>query len=226
MPFGSVFGSIFTTEAVIAAVVFGLVTAAMAVAVLVSRDKHRRGLPAAVREHLHAVEATFGVAVAAMAVFLLYSSFSDNSQDFPHTPVKPAVRVQVTAFQWCWRFHYAGEPVTVSGSCDNGQYPVLEVPAGEPVEYDISSVDVVHAFWVPIMRTKMDAFPGHVNSFTTTMTQMGRWNARCAQFCGLYHSEMDFTLQVVTPSQFRQWLHSQAALSGSTTANAGTGAAA
>lgn len=224
--FRNVFWNIFPMEAVIAAVVFGLVMAAITAAVLVSRRKKRRGLPASRREHLHAVEAAFGVAVAGMAAFLIFSNFSANSQDFPGSSVKPALRVQVTAFQWCWRFRYEGEPVTVAGSCSDGQYPVLVVPAGEPVEYDVTSVDVVHAFWVPYLETKMDAFPGHVNTFTTTVAGTGRWIARCAQFCGLYHSEMDFWLQVVTPSQFDQWLHSRTASTGSTGTSAGVRAAA
>lgn len=216
MPFRHVFGEIFPLESIIAGVVFGLVLAALTAAMIVSRRKRRRGAPPARREHLHLLEAAYGLALAGMAAFLVFASFSANAQDFPRTGLKPAMQVQVTAFQWCWRFHYTGQPVTVTGSCQAGQYPVLVLPAGRPVQFDLTSVDVIHAFWVPYLDVKMDAFPGHVDTFTATPTRDGRWIGRCAQFCGLYHYEMDFYLQVVPPTQFRQWLHAR----GGTTAGA------
>jgi cytochrome c oxidase subunit II len=220
VPFRHVFGQIFPLESVIAGIVFGLVAAAMAAAVIVSWRKRRRGAPPARREHLHVLEAAFGLALAGMAAFLVVASFSANAQDYPRAVPKPAVRVQVTAFQWCWRFRYAGQPVTVAGSCQDGQYPVLVLPTGLPVEFDVTSVDVVHAFWVPFLDNKMDAFPGHVNRFTVTLTREGRWIGRCAQYCGLYHYEMDFWLQVVSPAQFTRWLHARAGAA----AGAGAGA--
>jgi cytochrome c oxidase subunit II len=221
MPFRHVFWSLFTLESVIAAVVFGLVAAVMVAAALVSWRKRRRGSPAARRDHLHVVETAFGVALAGMAAFLVFASFSANAQDFHRTSADPALRVQVTAFQWCWQFHYIGEPVTVSGACGaTGQYPVLVVPAGEPVEFDVASVDVLHAFWIPYLDTKIDAFPGHVDSFTATVPVTGRWIGRCAQFCGLYHTEMDFWLQAVTPTQFDSWLKARAHPAAATVAGA------
>ena len=211
MSFRHVFASVFPLESVIAAVVFGLVVAAMIVAFAVSRHRRRTGMPPSRREHLHKAEAVFGVALAGMAAFLVFTSFTANAKDFPAKPATPAVTVRVTAFQWCWRFGYAGSPVTVTGACDNGHYPVLEVPAGVPVKFDVTSVDVVHAFWVPYLDTKVDAFPGHTTTFTTTVAHPGEWIGRCAQYCGLYHSEMDFWLKAVPSAQFTSWLKAQAA---------------
>jgi cytochrome c oxidase subunit 2 len=210
MPFRHVFGQVFPLESVIAAIVFGLVLAAMAAAVIVSWRKRRRGTPAARREHLRLLEAAYGLALAGIAAFLVVVSFSANAGDFPRQDPAPTMRVQVTAFQWCWRFHYAGQPVTVTGSCAGGDYPVLVLPAGLPVEIDLTSADVVHAFWVPYLDYKMDAFPGHVDRFTVTLPRPGRWIGRCAQMCGLYHYEMDFYLQVVPQAQFSRWLHARA----------------
>jgi cytochrome c oxidase subunit 2 len=217
VPFRHVYGQIFPLELVIGLVVFGLVVAVMVAALAVSRRKKCRGRPAARREHWNALEAAFGLVLAGMVAFLVAESFSANAQDFPARRPKPAVRVEVTAFQWCWRFGYAGQPVTVIGSCQDGQYPVLVLPVGEPVQIDLTSADVVHAFWVPDLDFKMDAFPGHVNSFTVTVDREGRWIGRCAQFCGLYHYIMDFWVQAVSPAQYGQWLHAHAG----TTAGAG-----
>lgn len=215
MPFRRVFGQVFPLEFVIAAVVFGLVIAAMAAAMVVSWRKRRRGEPAARREHWHLLEGIYGAALAGMAAFLVVTSFSANNADFPRSDAKPALQVDVTAFQWCWRFHYVGQPVTVIGACGvSGRYPTLVLPVGEPVQIDLTSVDVVHAFWVPYLDYKMDAFPGHVDRFTVTMSRAGRWIGRCAQLCGLYHYEMDFYLQAVTPAQFGRWLRARGGSAG------------
>lgn len=214
MPFRHVFSEIFPLESVIAGIVFGLVLVAMAAAMIVSRRKRRRGAPAARREHLHVLEGAFGLVLAGMTAFLVLASFSANAQEFPRQNPTPAIRVQVTAFQWCWRFHYEGEPVTVAGSCQNGRYPVLVLPSGRPVQIDLTSVDVLHAFWIPYLDYKMDAFPGHVDRFTVTLAHDGRWLGRCAQLCGLYHYEMDFYLQVVPPAQFSRWLQARGGTAG------------
>lgn len=210
MSFREDFSNIFPMETVIALVVFGLVLLAMIAAFAVSGRKRRSGSPPSTRSHLHKAEGAFGVALAGMAAFLAFSSFTANAREFPSRPPKPAVTIHVTAFQWCWRFQYAGSTTTVQGSCDNGHYPVLEVPVGEPIAFDVTSTDVIHAFWVPYLDAKIDAFPGHVTSFTTTVTRTGQWPGRCAQFCGLYHSTMDFWLRAVPPARYRAWLRAVA----------------
>jgi cytochrome c oxidase subunit 2 len=206
VPFRHVFGQVFPLEFVIAAVVFVLVLLAMTAAAVISRSKRRRGSPAASREHWHLLEGGYGLALLGMAVFLIVTSFSANADDFPHADPKPALVVDVTAFQWCWQFHYAGQPVTVIGACTGGRYPTLMLPAGQPVRIDLTSRDVLHAFWVPYLDFKMDAFPDHVNTFSVTLAHTGRWIGRCAQLCGLYHYRMDFYLQAVTMAQFDSWL--------------------
>jgi cytochrome c oxidase subunit 2 len=210
MSFRQVFSNVFPMETVIALIVFGLVLVAMIAAFAVSRHKRRLGKPISAREHVHKVEGAFAVALAGMAAFLTFTSFTANAQEFPSRTPKPAVTIHVTAFQWCWRFQYAGSSATVNGTCQGGQYPVLEVPVGERVQFDVTSVDVVHAFWVPYLDAKIDAFPRHTTTFTTTVTRAGDWLGRCAQFCGLYHSTMDFWLRAVSPAQYKSWLEAVA----------------
>jgi cytochrome c oxidase subunit II len=204
MPFRGAFSQLFTQDTSIAAAVFLLVTAVLGAAVLVSRRRRRRGQGPSQRAEANRLEIGYVALLAAIVVFLVASSFRSNAREFPDP--KPAVRVQVTAFQWCWRFRYEGQPVTVTGQCQGGSFPTLVLPADEPVELDVTSVDVVHAFWLPYLRFKMNAYPGHVNAFTTTLTQTGRWLGRCAQLCGLYHYEMDFYVQVVSPDSFGRFL--------------------
>ncbi len=83
--------------------------------------------------------------------------------------------------------------------------PTLTLPAGEPVKIELTSRDVVHSFWVPALKFKMDIFPQHVNTFTFTRPD-GRWRARCAEFCGLYHYGMEFYIKAVPRARFGRWL--------------------
>jgi cytochrome c oxidase subunit 2 len=204
MEFRRIFGQIFGTESVIAAVVFGMVIAVMAAAAVVSWRKRRRGEAPARREHWHLLEGAYGLALVGMAVFLVVSSFSANARE--NADPKPALTVKVLAYQWCWQFSYPGHRVTMRGACETGRYPTLALPTSEPVRIEVTSADVLHAFWVPHLDYKLDAFPGHVNTFTVDVRHPGRWIGRCAQYCGLYHYEMDFYLQAMPPAQFGRWL--------------------
>jgi cytochrome c oxidase subunit 2 len=111
----------------------------------------------------------------------------------------------VTGFQWCWRFHYVQSGITITATCQNGNNPTLVVPAGRPIRFTATSDDVIHSFWVPQFRFKMDAFPHHVNSFVMTVPHPGLWLGHCAEFCGEDHAFMTFHLRAVSQSVFAQW---------------------
>jgi cytochrome c oxidase subunit 2 len=206
VPFRSAFDQLFTQNSIIAGVVFALVVAAMAVAMVLSWRRKRRRLGPSQRAEATRVELSYIAALTGMAIFLVIASFSANAKDFPDPP-QPAVRVLVTGYQWCWRFHYEGTPVTTTGQCQGYQsLPVLVVPVGEPVRLDMTSVDVIHGVWVPYWRLKLYAYPGRVESLTVTITRTGSWIGRCAQLCGLYHYEMDFTVRAVSPAAFKAFM--------------------
>jgi cytochrome c oxidase subunit 2 len=83
------------------------------------------------------------------------------------------------------------------------------VPTNETVRFNLTSPDVIHAFWVPEFLFKRDVIPGHPNHFEVTLTKTGTYIGHCSELCGLYHSRMLFELKVVTPQQFRQWVTAQ-----------------
>src|SRR6185437_12232241 len=143
MPFRSVFSELFTQDATIAAVVFVLVAVGMLGAALRSWRKRRRGESPSTRAEANRLEIGYVLALGGMAVFLIVSSLTSNARDFTDPP-KPAATVAVLGYQWCWRFHYEGHPVTMSGQCQGGRLPVLVVPAGEPVVLNVTSADVIH----------------------------------------------------------------------------------
>lgn len=114
------------------------------------------------------------------------------------------VSIRATGFRWSWQFEYEGEHVTVQGTPDRP--PELVVPTGEPIRITVVSVDVMHAFYVPAFLFKRDAFPGLTNRFEVTVRDPGTYLGECAEFCGLDHARMLFTVRAVPPAEFRAWL--------------------
>ena len=204
--FRQVFGQISSLEWTIAAVVFGLVILTMLVAFGLSWHRRRRGKgPSRLAEHSK-LEGGYLLALTGMAVFLIAASFSSNARFWSDPPA--ALTVRATGFQWCWDFSYIGQRVSVTGPCAGRAVPTLVVPAGRDVRIEVTSRDVIHAFWVPGLRVKMDAYPQHLN-YLTLRVPPGRWLGHCAQFCGLYHYGMMFYLRAVPPAQFDRWLHAR-----------------
>lgn len=197
------FDHTFRVELIIALVVFGLILIVFLGAIL--RSFTARGRYASVKTSYKKSEVLWTSTVAIVMVFLVTFSITQNDS----ATSKPALTVDVTAFQWCWRFDYPASGVSVTADCVNGNLPTLEVPTAETVRFDITSSDVIHAMWVPYLRFKMFAYPDWTNTFETTFNQTGTWDGECSEFCGQYHYAMHFHLHVVTQAEFQSWLQSQ-----------------
>ena len=110
--------------------------------------------------------------------------------------------VKVTAFQWGWRFDYPEHNVTVAGEVTNGpdnHGPQMVLPVGETVQVTLVSNDVIHGFYVRDFNFSRYALPGVVNRFDLDILHTGTYTGQCTQICGLYHSEMLFSVRAVTP---------------------------
>jgi heme/copper-type cytochrome/quinol oxidase subunit 2/peroxiredoxin len=119
-----------------------------------------------------------------------------------------APTVEVTAFQFGWRFAYAGTRVVVTGGL--GQTAELVVPAGQPVHIRLHSDDVVHSFSVPSLRFERQALPGRVTEFDLTVAEAGTYPGRCGTYCGLAHTEMPFLVRAIPRDGFGRWLREAA----------------
>ncbi|MHB1593165.1 MAG: cytochrome c oxidase subunit II [Streptosporangiaceae bacterium] len=214
MPFRSDFATVFGVDIRIAAVVFGAVSVTMVTAFAISLLRKRRGRPSSQRSTADRLELTYLGGLAVIAAGLIAFSLHMNNLEVGD-PARPAMQVNVTAFQWCWKFRYVGQPVTVVGRCKGGRLPVLVLPSDEPIRVNVTSADVIHGFWITHLRWKIYAYPGHVNSFTVTLRRNGTWVGRCSELCGLFHYQMDFYLRVVPPARFRAWLHAHRSVPGS-----------
>lgn len=97
------------------------------------------------------------------------------------------VTVQAEARQWAWRFAYPDLP----GRSTEG---VLHIPAGRPVDVQITSLDVIHSFWVPRLAGKLDAIPGHVNVLRLEADKPGEYAGISAEFSGVGYRRHRFTV--------------------------------
>jgi cytochrome c oxidase subunit 2 len=114
--------------------------------------------------------------------------------------------ILVDGFQWSWQFSYpeAGPKAVVTGT--PAQPPTLYVPLGEKVRYTITSNDVVHGFWIPAFMIQMQNLPGVTNYLEFTANKLGTYPGRCNILCGRNHSQMLFSVKVVTPGEYKTYL--------------------
>ncbi len=114
-----------------------------------------------------------------------------------------AHKVKLTAKQWMWEITYQkdGKEASVSD--------IMYLPVNQPVVVEMTSVDVIHSFYVPSFRVKRDVVPGMVTKVTFTPTKKGDFIIYCAEFCGTAHSKMRGTVRVVSQKRYDKWLNRQ-----------------
>ena len=148
-----------------------------------------------------AVPATLIVGLVAYAYIVLH--------DIEKAPAagKPERVVNVTGEQFTWTFAYneGGKRFSTTQ---------LYLPAGESVKFDVHAKDVIHDFWVPDFRLKIDAVPGITTSYRVTPKNpqaIGAHDIVCAELCGLGHAFMRSTVHVMSQGNFAAWVRKQAA---------------
>lgn len=121
---------------------------------------------------------------------------------------KPAkeIVIEVTGQQFAWTYEY---PSSVTGGVPL-KTTQLYVPNGESVKFEIHSIDVIHAFWIPAFRLQIDAVPGITTTYRATPDRLGSYPVVCNLLCGVGHGLMRSRIHVVSPSRFQSWLRSGA----------------
>jgi cytochrome c oxidase subunit 2 len=121
--------------------------------------------------------------------------------DIEKAPAQAAqeLKVQVYGQQFTWTFEYREDGKKVKTTR-------LYLPEGRSVKFEVHSKDVLHDFWIPAMRMKIDAVPGITTSFRVTPNKLGRYPIVCAELCGLGHAFMRQTVYVLPEAEFNDWL--------------------
>ncbi|WP_436771216.1 cytochrome c oxidase subunit II [Yinghuangia sp. YIM S09857] len=122
----------------------------------------------------------------------------------------PVNVVAVVGSQWQWAVNYPEGPGNPEGAVHeaaaDGAVPVLYLPQGETVRFEVRSADVLHSLYVPSFLYKMDAVPGVTKKFEFVPQVVGEYEGRCAELCGTGHSEMRMVIKIVTPEEYRRHL--------------------
>lgn len=117
-----------------------------------------------------------------------------------------ALPVRVVAEQFAFTFYY---PNGKGGEFASNQ---LYLPTNRAVKFSVQSKDVIHDFWAPVFRVKIDAVPGITTHLhVTTTDKVGHYDVTCNELCGVGHSTMRAALHIVTPAAFDKWMHQQIA---------------
>lgn len=115
--------------------------------------------------------------------------------------------IEVTARQWTWEYTYIEDDLTI------GSRQELVLPVDTRILFKITSLDVIHSFWIPAFRIKKDAVPGITTEVYTTATALGDFakddgfRVQCAELCGAGHTGMDTKVSVVSRLDFDNWVH-------------------
>jgi len=147
------------------------------------------------------------------------------------TVPKNAFNVEVVAYQWGWNYRLPGEdrilgktdaklvsyenPYGLNLNDPNGKDDIivqdadLHLQIDQPVKINLRSLDVIHNFYVPQFRAKMDTLPGIVSYYWFTPTKTGKYEILCAEFCGTGHYAMRGTVLVDEKKDYNDWLAQQ-----------------
>ena len=155
-----------------------------------------------------AVVATWLVVTSALTVLvIIYPGTTGLLELRRHAQADTDLVVQVEGSRWAWKTTYPQHRVVTYGE--------IVLPVGQTVRFDVTATDVLHSFWVPAFRMKVDAVPGRVTTIYATPNRTGSmaddsgFRLQCAELCGLGHYVMRAPVRVVEPAEFEAWLSQQ-----------------
>jgi cytochrome c oxidase subunit 2 len=177
--------------------VSGFFTALICVLILYFVVRYRRG--AKVNRHNLGTNMTLEIVWTIIPLVLTMVMFGWGAQVYfdLRTPPEGCMEIHVVGKQWMWKIQHPDGRREINE---------LHVPVGRPVRLQMISEDVIHSFFLPAMRVKMDVLPGRYTTMWFRPTKPGRYHLFCAEYCGTSHSRMTGELVVLEPADYAQWL--------------------
>jgi cytochrome c oxidase subunit II len=175
-------------------IVFFLVIAVTAYFLIRYRRKGKNELTSGVDHNLK-LEIFWTVIPTILVFIVFYWGF--NTFLKMHVAPNDAIEIKTTGQKWLWTFDYPNGSNTVNE---------LVVPVNQPVKLLLSSKDVIHSFFVPDFRVKMDALPNRYTVAWFEATEVGEFNIFCTEYCGKGHSEMLGKVRVLPDILYEKWL--------------------
>lgn len=146
-----------------------------------------------------------GVGISTFILILCMGWTLVTSAAIVRSPSPPALTIQVTASEWWWSLRYKSEDTSRVFITANE----IHIPVGQPVRFELTSLDVIHSFWVPQLGGKMDVIPGQTNVTWLQADKPGVYRGECTVFCGAEHARMALEVIADTPRDFRAWQDNQ-----------------
>jgi len=176
---------------------FFLILAEGLLLVAVLRFRAKPGVKAATFHENVRLEIVW-TAIPTLAMVVL-SGPSFTTLKYLETVPKSDMTVEIIGHQWFWEYRYPKFGVVFANE-------PLVIPAGQIIAADVTSIDVVHSWFVPDFGVKMDANPGRVNHTWFQVAKPGEYGGQCAELCGVLHAEMLIHVKVVPPDEFARWI--------------------
>jgi cytochrome c oxidase subunit II len=188
----------------LSALVFLVVEGLLVVAVIRFRRRDQPGEPPQIYGDTP-LEATWtAVPAIILAVLLVVTLHTMAAVAGPgEARTRGDMTIRVIGHQWWWEVRYPAAEVVTANE--------IHIPVEAPVRIDLTSVDVIHSFWVPQLQGKMDVIPGRINSTWLQADQIGTYRGQCSEFCGVQHAHMAFLVVAEPLDQFQAWLAAQRA---------------
>lgn len=157
------------------------------------RSKHPKAVQ--MKDNM-ALELTWTLVPLVLVLLMFYYGYVAFSpqRDIP----KDAMNVTVVSKMWAWTFVYPG----------GKESDTLVLPLNKPVVLNLTSLDVIHSFYVPAFRQKEDCVPGQTNQMWFIPTMEGEYWVLCAEYCGMNHSYMEAKIKIVSQERYDSWLAS------------------
>lgn len=210
-------------------VIIAVISIVVVVPILYILWKYRRDKVStpATFSHSLVLELIWTIVPAAICVVIAVLSY--RGMVMIRTMPEDAMNVEVVAYQFGWDFYYpdvsqgdkhvsapepTGDDPEVSLPGAPRQTKTLVVPVGKPIVLHVTAQDVIHAFFVPHLGTKIDAIPGRINYAWFTATEPGDWLGQCAELCGQAHGEMFFRVKAIPQDEFDAYLAAQVKAAG------------
>jgi len=135
------------------------------------------------------------------------NDYTDVFANFPNENEEEVLRVQVMAQQWMWNFRYAGADGVFNTEDDVITMNDLRLPINKKIVFQIVSKDVIHSFFLPNARQKVDAIPGRLTRMWVELVKPGNYPIVCAEMCGTFHYRMQAYLTVYNEADFADWMN-------------------
>jgi cytochrome c oxidase subunit 2 len=163
--------------------------------------------PEAHRRHMRVVALAVAVTVIVLFGFLVLDLSTHRRLDRIGRGEADPLTITVTGYQWWWAATYEDSIVSNRFTTANE----IHIPVGRPVLLRLVGRDVIHSLWVPSLAGKRDLIPPYTNMLWIRADRAGTYHGKCAEFCGLQHAKMDFTVIAEPPERFAAWAAGQRA---------------